>query len=96
MKMKTNRPLYLGGEVRPAGTVFETEEVHGRQLLQRGYAEEASEGDSVVTLDHNGANVEDAQHDVLDTNSVISPAQVKAQEVEAKQDAAKTTRKKAE
>lgn len=39
MKMKTLKPLLLGGKVVVEGKSFETTELHGRELLQRGYAE---------------------------------------------------------
>ncbi len=39
MKLKTLKPLYLGGRTLVEGTSFLTSEQHGRQLLQKGYAE---------------------------------------------------------
>lgn len=39
MKLKTLKPLYLGGKTLVEGTSFLTGEQHGRQLLQKGYAE---------------------------------------------------------
>ena len=40
MKMKTTKPLYLGGKTLSEDSVFVTDEQHGRQLLQKGYAVE--------------------------------------------------------
>lgn len=39
MKLKTLKPLYLGGLTLVEGTSFLTSEQHGRQLLQKRYAE---------------------------------------------------------
>lgn len=39
MKLKTLKPLYLGGRTLVEGTSFLTSDQHGRQLLQKGYAE---------------------------------------------------------
>ncbi|QZI72880.1 hypothetical protein K5F93_11960 [Pseudomonas protegens] len=51
MKLKTLKPLYLGGQTLVEGTPFETIEQHGRQLIQRGYAElDSSEAEVVVTI----------------------------------------------
>jgi len=35
MKMKTIKPLYLGGKTLVEGSLFVTDEQHGRQLLQK-------------------------------------------------------------
>ncbi|WP_438307253.1 hypothetical protein ACIZ1P_14305 [Pseudomonas guariconensis] len=51
MKLKTLKPLYVGGQTLVEGTSFETIEQHGRQLIQKGYAElDSSEGEVVVTV----------------------------------------------
>ncbi|UTL92464.1 hypothetical protein [Pseudomonas fluorescens] len=56
MKLKTLRPLYLGGQTLVEGTPFETIEQHGRQLIQKGYAElDESERESVVTISQEDA-----------------------------------------
>ncbi|WMN19267.1 hypothetical protein QL104_07620 [Pseudomonas piscis] len=56
MKMKTLKPLYLGGQTLVEGTPFETIEQHGRQLIQKGYAElDDTEGDVVVTISQEDA-----------------------------------------
>jgi len=51
MKMKTTKPLYLGGKTLSEGSVFVTDEQHGRQLLQKGYAVECDDdGEPLVDL----------------------------------------------
>ncbi|MBF8720192.1 hypothetical protein [Pseudomonas guariconensis] len=51
MKLKTLRPLYLGGQTLVEGTPFETIEQHGRELIHKGYAEpDNSEGAAAVDL----------------------------------------------
>lgn len=50
MKLKTLKPLYLGGKTLVEGTSFVTNEQHGRELLQKGYAEKDS-GDSEAAVD---------------------------------------------
>lgn len=51
MKLKTLRPLYLGGQTLVEGTTFETIEQHGRELILKGYAEpDTSEGAAAVDL----------------------------------------------
>ncbi len=42
MKLRSIKPIYHKGEVLTEGTEFETLEQHGRELIQRGYAEESS------------------------------------------------------
>ncbi|MFV3326715.1 hypothetical protein ACNFG0_09615 [Pseudomonas sp. NY15372] len=56
MKLKTLKPLYLGGQTLVEGTPFETIEQHGRQLIQKGYAElDDSESEVVVTVSQEDA-----------------------------------------
>jgi hypothetical protein len=51
MKLKTLKPLYLGGKTLVEGTSFLTGEQHGRQLLQKGYAElDEGKDEAVVDL----------------------------------------------
>lgn len=51
MKLKTLRPLYLGGQTLVEGTPFETIEQHGRELILKGYAEpDTSESAAAVDL----------------------------------------------
>lgn len=51
MKLKTLRPLYLGGQTLVEGTLVETIEQHGRELIRKGYAEpHTSEGAASVDL----------------------------------------------
>lgn len=51
MKMKTIKPLYLGGKTLSEGSLFVTDEQHGRQLLLKGYAEECdNDGEPLVDL----------------------------------------------
>jgi len=55
MKMKTLKPLYLGGQTLTEGRSFETNEQHGRELIQKGYAElDESEDEPAVTLEDEG------------------------------------------
>lgn len=56
MKLKTLKPLYLGGQTLVEGAPFETIEQHGRQLIQKGYAElDDSEREVVVTISQEDA-----------------------------------------
>lgn len=56
MKLKTLKPLYLGGQTLAQGSSFETIEQHGRQLIQKGYAElDDSEAEAVVTISQDDA-----------------------------------------
>ncbi|PIK77164.1 hypothetical protein [Pseudomonas sp. 382] len=56
MKLKTLKPLYLGGQTLVEGTPFETIEQHGRQLIQKGYAElDDSESEAVLTISQDDA-----------------------------------------
>jgi len=50
MKMKTLKPLYLGGKTLVEGSPFITDEQHGRELIQKGYAEK-HEGDGEALVD---------------------------------------------
>lgn len=51
MKMKTIKPLYLGGKTLSEGALFVTDEQHGRQLVQKGYAEQCDDdGEPLVDL----------------------------------------------
>lgn len=51
MKLKTLKPLYLGGRTLVEGISFLTNEQHGRQLLQKGYAEpDESKDEALVDL----------------------------------------------
>jgi len=40
MKMKTLKPLFLGGQTLTEGRVFVTDEQHGRELIELKYAEQ--------------------------------------------------------
>lgn len=72
MKLKTLKPLYLGGQVLPEGRSFETIEQHGRELIAKGYAEaDSSDDEPAVTLE----NEVGAPASVLTSGSLdISPA----------------------
>ncbi|PHX41664.1 hypothetical protein AO284_30295 [Pseudomonas sp. NZIPFR-PS2] len=51
MKLKTLKPLYLGGKTLTEGSLFITDEQHGRQLLQKNYAVECDDaGEPLVDL----------------------------------------------
>lgn len=51
MKLKTLKPLYLGGKTLTEGSLFITDEQHGRQLLQKHYAVECDDdGEPLVDL----------------------------------------------
>ena len=70
MKLKTLKPLYLGGQTLVEGTPFETIEQHGRQLIQKGYAElDESDDEVVVTISQEDA----AGAGVLTSSSLSSP-----------------------
>lgn len=80
MKLKTLKPLYLGGQTLVEGTPFETIEQHGRQLIQKGYAElDDSESEVVVTISQEDA----AGAGVLTTGSLGAVALPIAQPVAA-------------
>lgn len=38
MKLTISRPIYFEGHVVSEGHVVETQELHGRELISRGYA----------------------------------------------------------
>lgn len=70
MKLKTLKPLYLGGQTLVEGTPFETIEQHGRQLIQKGYAElDESDDEVVVTISQEDA----AGAGVLTSSSLSAP-----------------------
>lgn len=55
MKLKTLKPLYLGGQTLVEGRAFETIEQHGRELIQKGYAVlDESEDEPVINLADEG------------------------------------------
>ena len=82
MKLKTLKPLYLGGRTLVEGTSFLTSEQHGRQLLQKGYAE-PDEGKDEALVDLTDTESEPATM----TSSSVADAQKSAPK-------AKTTDKK--
>lgn len=70
MKLKTLKPLYLGGQTLVEGTAFETIEQHGRELIQKGYAElHSSDIDPAVTLTEDDA----VSSGVLTSESLATP-----------------------
>lgn len=70
MKLKTLKPLYLGGVTLTEGSPFETLEQHGRELIQKGYAEpDTSDDEPVVTLENEGA----APGLALTSDSLVTP-----------------------
>ncbi|ETF08001.1 hypothetical protein [Pseudomonas moraviensis] len=61
MKLKTLKPLYLGGQTLTEGRPFETIEQHGRELIQKGYAElDTSDDEPVVILENEAAPAAEA------------------------------------
>jgi hypothetical protein len=80
MKLKTLKPLYLGGKTLVEGTSFETGELHGRELLQKGYAEIDEGNDAAVV-------------DLTETESQVAPLTLTSAPIEDKS-ASKTTNKK--
>lgn len=71
MKLKTLKPLYLGGQTLVEGTSFETIEQHGRELIQKGYAEsDSGDDESVVVLSEEDA----AGAGVLTSAALAAPA----------------------
>lgn len=45
MKLIAIKPIYVDGSVRTEGAEFETLEQHGRELINKGYASQVSDGD---------------------------------------------------
>lgn len=86
MKLKTLKPLYLGGMTVIEGRSFETGEQHGRELVQKGYAAlDESEDEVIVTLDDEPAGATTAltsdrvnQNLSLDTTGKVKKATKKA------------------
>lgn len=70
MKLKTLKPLYLGGQTLIEGRPFETIEQHGRELIQKGYAElDTSDAEPVVTLENEAESATQALTSASLTNS---------------------------
>ncbi|AVN34597.1 DUF7210 family protein [Serratia marcescens] len=44
MKVKALVPILFGSRVVNDGELFETQELHGRELIKKGYAEQVSDG----------------------------------------------------
>ena len=82
MKLKTLKPLYLGGKTLVEGTSFLTGEQHGRQLIQKGYAElDNGKDEAVVDLTAS----EDEPTPMTSTTSVVgSKTATKAKATEKK------------
>lgn len=86
MKLKTLKPLYLGGMTVVEGRSFETGEQHGRELVQKGYAAlDESEDEVIVTIDDEPAVATTAltsdgvnQNLSLDTTGKVKKATKKA------------------
>lgn len=70
MKLKTLKPLYLGGKTLVEGTSFLTGEQHGRQLLQKGYAE-PDDGKDAAVVDLTDSEAEPAP--MTSTSVVADP-----------------------
>lgn len=68
MKLKTLKPLYLGGKTLVEGTSFLTGEQHGRQLLQKGYAE-LDDGKDAAAVDLTDSEAEPTP---MTSTSVVS------------------------
>ncbi|VVO23187.1 hypothetical protein [Pseudomonas fluorescens] len=61
MKLKTLKPLYLAGQTLTEGRSFETIEQHGRELIQKGYAElDTSDDEPTVTLENEAGSATEA------------------------------------
>ncbi|WP_442535905.1 DUF7210 family protein, partial [Serratia sp. CY81166] len=43
MKVKALVPILFGSRVVNDGELFETQELHGRELIKKGYAEQVSD-----------------------------------------------------
>lgn len=70
MKLKTLKPLYLGGQTLTEGRAFETIEQHGRELIHKGYAElDTSDDEPVVTLENEAASATEALTSISLTKS---------------------------
>ena len=72
MKLRSVRPIYHEGTVRTEGTVFETLEQHGRELIKKGYAEAVAEANPAEPNEPN------------EPNEPEQPKQVKAAKSKAK------------
>jgi hypothetical protein len=70
MKLKTLKPLYLGGKTLVEGTTFLTGEQHGRELLQKGYAE-LDEGQDGAVVDLTDSEVQPTP--MISTSVVSDP-----------------------
>lgn len=80
MKLKTLKPLYLGGKTLVEGTPFLTGEQHGRELLKKGYAE-ADESRDEVAVDLTEG---ETSTDPLTSKSVDPKAAAKGKATEKK------------
>lgn len=84
MKLKTLKPLYLGGRTLVEGTTFETIEQHGRELVQKGYAEaDSTDAVPTISLDEEAS----AGAGMLTSESVTSGTTDKLKKAPAKQKA---------
>lgn len=84
MKLKTLKPLYLGGRTLVEGETFETIEQHGRELVQKGYAEaDSSDSEPIISLDE----VASAGAGVFTSESVATVVADKLKKAPAKQKA---------
>lgn len=70
MKLKTLKPLYLGGKTLVEGQSFLTDEQHGRQLLERGYAQ-LDEGKDEAVVDLTDSEIE--PQPITSSSAVINP-----------------------
>ncbi len=73
MKMITLKPLYLGGKTLTEGSPFVTDEQHGRQLIQMGYADESDDGEPLVDL----TEQEDSTDPLTTDTASVNPARKK-------------------
>lgn len=84
MKLKTLKPLYLGGRTLVEGATFVTIEQHGRELVQKGYAEaDSTDAEPIISLDEEAS----AGAGVLTSESVTTVANDKLKKAPAKQKA---------
>lgn len=82
MKMKTLKPLYLGGKTLVEGSPFITDEQHGRELIQKGYAEKHEGGDEALV----DLTLGDAPSSATTSASVTTDTKTKAATTKKKAD----------
>lgn len=84
MKLRSVKPIYHEGTVRTEGTVFETLEQHGRELIKKGYAEAIAGESTTVPNEPNEPNEPTVPTEPTVPNEPEKPKQLKAAKGKAK------------